>query len=140
MDRPVSDWSTLVARFDALGDAAQEALARTAIPLDGSTPRDDAAPSERGRSADEQRLTELLAERDALLAQLTAAVAGHDDARLAPALERSVAQTGDLIQRVAERTDALRDALRALQRGAHVHQAYRQASPTGGWAVIDARR
>lgn len=136
MDRPVSDWSTLMARFDALGDAAQAAMSR------GASLLDEAASLEPPTAADAQVLAQVLAERDALLAQLTAALAASkpDDARLATALERSVARTGDLIQRVAERTDALRDALRALKRGAHVHQAYRQASPTGGWAVIDARR
>lgn len=136
MDRSVTDWSTLVARFDALGDAAQAAMSR------GASLLDEAASLERPTVVDAQVLAQVLAERDALLTQLTAALAASkpDDARLAPALERSVARTGDLIQRVAERTDALREALRALKRGAHVHQAYSQASPTGGWAVIDARR
>jgi hypothetical protein len=128
-----SDWSGLVARFDALGATAQAAVARAA-----ATPLADVATTE----PDVATLSSLLAERDALLAELTVAVraAGPADVRLAPALEQSALQTGDLIQRVAERTDALRDALRSLQRGAHVSDVYRRAAPSGAWTVIDARR
>lgn len=127
------DWSGLLARFDALGATAQAVVARAAaVPLaDVASSGDEVA-----------ALSSLLAERDALLAELTVAVrhAGPADGRLVPALEQSALQTSALTQRVAERADVLRDALRALDRGVQVQDLYRRAAPSGTWSVVDARR
>jgi hypothetical protein len=126
-------WEALVARFDALGDAAQALLDRRAPPAGGEDGAD---------AADLDALAALLAERDALLAALAASLpaAGAADPRLRPALERSAARTSDLLEAVAARTDMLRDELRALQRGSDVDQAYRRVAPVAARRVIDARR
>jgi len=111
------EWQAMVQRFDDLGRAADAAL-------DG----------------DANELTRLLAERDALLDQLTVALAAPrgDTGGVVEALGRSTESTATLITKVAERTDALRRALRDADRGARATHAYQ---PThGGTGYLDARR
>jgi ABC-type transporter Mla subunit MlaD len=107
----------MVQRFDALGRAADAALDHEA--------------------ADVARLLE---ERDALLDQLTAALAqpGSDTGAITAALEQSSESTATLISKVAERTDALRRALREVDRGTRATHAYQLAH--GGAGFLDARR
>lgn len=101
---------------------------------------------ERALEEDDSRVSELLAERDALLAQLTTGLGTSvvDAPRaesmrpLAAALERASAGTATLIARVAERTDALRSALRDMSRGADATKAYQAAPDTRGF--VNARR
>lgn len=113
---PKGDWPALVERFDALGRAANDALAE-----------------------DTARLAALVEERDALLAELARALAGPvaTGATAAQVLSRSATDTSALIAQVAERTDALRQALRDLDRGARATSAYHTTAARG---TVDARR
>ena len=114
------EWVTMLERFEALGQAADVAL-----------------------DADLASVAALLAERDALLDQLTlalaapAAVGDGQRADASAAVDRATVSTATLIAKVAERTDALRRALRDLDRGARATHAY-QTPP--GTRVVDARR
>ncbi len=112
----------MVHRFDELGRATEEAL-----------------------DVNMAQVGQLLEERDALLAQLSAALADPAQAPSKPvpapvteALTRSGTNTAMLITQVAERTDALRKALRELDRGARATQAYQVSS--GSYPQVDARR
>lgn len=114
---PTGDWAVLLERFEALGEAAQVAAA-----------------------SDDPRLGSLLAARDVVLAELTDALAsarGDRDAQAA--LELAAARTQSLITQVAERTDALRQALRTLERSTRAADAYHPAGP-GARSSLDARR
>lgn len=92
------------------------------------------------------RIAALLAERDALLAKLSAAIAADpylsgERQAIAPvvnAVEGACSGTSTLIAKVAERTDALRAELRELGRGARASQAYQSASDVPG--RVNARR
>lgn len=94
---------------------------------------------------DEARVTSLLAERDALLAQLTtelsaaaaAGEAGGSMPQVVAAIERASSGTADLISRVAGRTDDLRRELREVSRGARATQSY-SAPATSEY--VNARR
>ncbi len=89
---------------------------------------------------DSPRLTALLAERDALLEQLAAAIAANpslsaDPAAIAPvidAMQDAQSGTSTLIAKVAEHTDALRAELRELGRGARATSAYQSQPATAG--------
>lgn len=111
------EWRDMVQRFDDLGRAADAAL------------DDDAA-----------NVSRLLEERDALLDELTVMLAAPhgDTGAIAEALGQSTASTATLIMKVAERTDALRRALREVDRGARATHAYQHAH--GGAGFLDARR
>jgi hypothetical protein len=116
-------WLTMVRKFEALGEEA-------GAMVDQGSPRVEA----------------LLAERDALLAQLSAALASDaarstDRTAMAPvtnALESANASTATLIAKVAERTDALRAELRELSRGARASDAYLSSTDVRG--RLNARR
>jgi ABC-type transporter Mla subunit MlaD len=118
-DTQMGEWLAMVHRFDELGRATEEAL-----------------------DTNMAQVAQLLEERDALLAQLSAALAVPPTAQVtAPvteALTRSATDTATLITQVAERTDALRRALRELDRGARATQAYQLTS--GSYPQVDARR
>jgi len=111
------EWRAMLQRFDELGRVADAALDQDA---------DDVA--------------RLLEERDALLEQLTAALASPpgETGAIAAALDQSSASTTTLIMKVAERTDALRRALREVDRGTRATHAYQQAHGDSGF--LDARR
>lgn len=113
---PTGDWAVLLERFEALGEAAQVAAA-----------------------SDDPRLGALLEARDAVLEELTQALAGGADRDAQAALERAAGRTQSLITQVAERTDALRQALRTLERSTRATDAYLPAGP-GAWNSLDARR
>ncbi len=108
-------------RLDALG---REVEATLDVPAD---------------AVDVAALEQLLAERDALLRQLTAALT---PAASTPAVTDALAHAGEstaaLIAKVAERTDALRQALRTLDRGTRAANAYQPASGVPG--QVNARR
>ncbi len=95
---------------------------------------------------DSPRVASLLAERDALLAKLSAAIAadpylsGERPAitSVVEAMEGAYSGTSTLIAKVAERTDALRAELRELGRGARASQAYQSAGDVPG--RVNARR
>jgi len=101
---------------------------------------------DRALDEDDGRVAALLAERDALLAQLTTALLarapntppGESVRPVAEALESASASTATLITKVAERTDALRSALREASRGASATRAY-QTGP-GTSEFVNARR
>ncbi len=102
----------MVEHFNALGDEARELL-----------------------EGDAARIDALLAERDALLAQLTTALSdatGSAAAHAVVALEGANRSTASLIRDVAERTDRLRAALRTASRGARAGEAYRTAGALPG--------
>ncbi len=111
----------MVTRFEALGRDVEGAL-----------------------DLDAPRVATLLAERDALLEELTAALAvsaNHGGATLASvheALGSAKVSTATLIARAAERTDALRSALRDLSRNARATDAYRSSAALPG--QVNARR
>jgi ABC-type transporter Mla subunit MlaD len=107
----------MVERFDDLGRAADAALDQDAAVV-----------------------ARLLEERDALLDQLTAVLAapGGDTGAIVDALGQSTESTATLISKVAERTDALRRALREVDRGSRATLAYQHAH--GGAGFLDARR
>jgi len=111
------EWRDMVQRFDDLGRAADAAL-----------------------DHDGAEVARLLEERDALLDQLTVALASPagEPSVIAAVLEQSSASTSTLIMKVAERTDALRRALREVDRGARATSAYQHAH--GGAGFLDARR
>lgn len=113
---PTGDWPALIERFEALGEAAQVAAA-----------------------SDDARLGPLLEARDAVLAELTHALAGGGDQDAQAALERAAGRTQSLITQVAERTDALRQTLRTLERSVRATDAYHPSGP-GAWSSVDARR
>jgi hypothetical protein len=120
--RPAHDWERMIARFDELGRAADATL--------------DACPD--AETTDVESLGQLLAERDAVLDELTRVLAQSDvDDGAAEALASAGTSTAALIAKVAERTEALRRALRDLDRGTRATQAY-QAPAAGG--LVDARR
>ncbi len=95
---------------------------------------------------DSPRVAALLAERDALLAQLSAAIAadpylsGEREAitPVVEAMQGACSSTSSLIAKVAERTDALRAELRELSRGARASQAYQPTGDVQG--RVNARR
>jgi ABC-type transporter Mla subunit MlaD len=111
------EWRAMVQRFDDLGRAADAALEH------------DAA-----------EVARLLEERDALLDELTTALAAprSDTGAITEALGQATESTTTLIMKVAERTDALRRALREVDRGARATNAYQHAH--GGAGFLDARR
>ena len=116
-------WVAMVQQFDALGQEAEAVL-----------------------DTDSPRVAALLAERDALLAQLSAAIAadpylsGEREAisPLIEAMEGACSATSSLIAKVAERTDALRAELRDLSRSARASHAYQSISDVSG--RVNARR
>ena len=110
---------TIVQHFEALGRQAEDA-------------------ADAGRS---DRLAALLAERDALLAQLAASLAvqpGPADPGVVEAVAGAGVSTSTLISKVAERTDALRRELRELGRGERAAEAYMHVPATRG--QLNARR
>jgi len=111
------EWRAMVQRFDDLGRAADAVLDHDALAV-----------------------ARLLEERDALLDQLTAVLAapGGDTRAIEDALGQSTESTATLITKVAERTDALRHALREVDRGARATHAYQHAHGSNGF--LDARR
>ncbi len=118
--------------FEALGNDVLTALSR-----DAETDVD--------ASREAAHVELLLAERDALLAQLTAALAESGAAvpadafqPVAAALSNASTSTATLIAKVADRTDALRTALREMSRSAQVVDAYQSSSAHVG--RINARR
>ncbi len=118
--------------FEALGNDVLTALSR-----DPDTDAD--------KSSESSQVELLLAERDALLAELTAALAESGapvpaDAfqPVAAALSNASTSTATLIAKVADRTDALRTALREMSRSAQVADAYQSPSTHAG--LINARR
>jgi hypothetical protein len=113
----IGEWQAMVQRFDDLGRAADVAL-----------------------DHDAAEVARLLAERDALLDQLTVALAASpgDTGAMVEALGEATASTTTLIMKVAERTDALRRALREIDRGTRATHAYQHAH--GGAGFVDARR
>jgi hypothetical protein len=118
--------------FEALGNDVLTALSRD--------PETDADVS---RESSQVEL--LLAERDALLAELTAALAesgapvpADSFSPVAAALSKASTSTATLIAQVADRTDALRTALREMSRSAQVVDAYQ--SPGSHAGLINARR
>lgn len=118
--------------FESLGNDVLAALTR-----------DSERDAETSHESSEVEL--LLAERDALLAQLTAALAESGAAvpadtfqPVAAALSSASTSTATLIAKVADRTDALRTALREMSRSAQVVDAYQSSSSHAG--LINARR
>lgn len=107
----------MVQRFDDLGRAADAAL-----------------------DTDATEVARLLAERDTLLDQLTAALASptHEAGAIAEVITHTSQSTAVLIAKVAERTDDLRRALREVDRGSRAALAYQHAH--GGAGFLDARR
>jgi len=111
----------MVTRFEALGRDVDSAL-----------------------DVDALRVAALLAERDALLGELTAALAVEvsiGGAAVGPvheALGSAKVSTATLITKVAERTDALRSALRDVSRTARATAAY--GSPADLPGHVNARR
>jgi ABC-type transporter Mla subunit MlaD len=112
-----AEWQDMVHRFEDLGRAADAAL-----------------------DQDATTVARLLEERDALLDQLTLALANPagDASALAAALDQASTSTTTLIKKVAERTDALRRALREVDRGTRATQAYQHSQGAAGF--LDARR
>lgn len=113
----------MVHQFDALGQETEAAL-----------------------DVDSPRVAALLAERDALLAQLSTAIAadpylsGEREAisPVVEAMQGACSGTATLIAKVAERTDALRAELRELGRGVRASQAYQPTGDVHG--RVNARR
>ncbi len=89
---------------------------------------------------DSPRLAALLSQRDALLAQLSSAIAANpslsDDpqsvASVVEAMRDACSATSTLIARVADRTDVLRAELRNLGRGARATSAYQAQTAAEG--------
>jgi hypothetical protein len=110
------EWMRIMTAFETLGREADAAM-----------------------HGDAGQMTRLLAERDALLKELTSLLGqGPAPAGLENALASASHSTAALITKAAERTDAIRRELREVGRGVRAYSAYAPSPSAAG--LLNARR